>query len=102
MPHNAFYAEVHRIAPDFLPQLRRGDIITTYDPADKDSSGFYRNVRHYEKQPNGEFKSLSMEQASQKLNLNMHYSSNETKTIDSAQKIDAAAIKRAMTSNIRY
>lgn len=79
--------------------VQRGDIITTYDPTDKEAGGdCYKNVRHYEKMPNGSFKAISMYEASNKLKLNLQHASNQVSRIDSAQKLDGLAVQKILSN----
>ena len=78
--------------------VQRGDIITTYDPNDKDSDGIYRNVRHYEKQSNGDFRAISKYEASNKLGLALQYESNTQQSIATGQKLDAAETNKMLSN----
>ncbi len=69
--------------------VQRGDIITTYDPNDKDADGTYRNVRHYEKTSDGCLRSISMYEASNKLQLSAQYTANSVNSIQNGgEKLD--------------
>lgn len=78
--------------------VQRGDIITTYDPNDKGSDGVYRNVRHYEKQSNGDFRAISKYEASDKLGLKMQYEANTPQSIATGQKLDGAETSKMLAN----
>ncbi|MBQ8671976.1 MAG: hypothetical protein IJ525_05605 [Alphaproteobacteria bacterium] len=70
--------------------VQRGDVITTYDPNDKDSTGHYNNVRHYYAKEDGSLKPISKEMAGEILKGKQ--SPNHEQSITNGQKIDAKAI----------
>ncbi len=81
--------------------VQRGDIITTYDPNDKSADGVYNNVRHYEKTPDGNLRSISVYEASNKLQLNAQYNANSTNSIQNGgEKLDIAKTNSMLASKL--
>jgi len=75
--------------------VQRGDIITTYDPNDK-TDGVYNNVRHYEKNKDGSFKSIDKYEASYKLKEQLQYGADTHESINRGQKLDGAATNKML------
>ena len=75
-----------------------GDIITTYDPNDISNSGCYRNIRHYEKTPEGNLRSISVYEASEKLKLNTQYAANTQQSMG-GNKLDGAETNKMIASS---
>lgn len=83
--------------------VQRGDIITTYDPNDKDADGIYRNVRHYEKSENGGLRSVSMVEASHKLQSQQQYGANTNESISKGKELDNKVVQQMLANNwVRY
>ncbi len=83
--------------------VQRGDIITTYDPNNKDENGMYRNVRHYEKSADGSFRSISMYEASHKLQTQQQYGANTNESINKGEKLDSQVVQQMLSNRyVRY
>lgn len=73
-----------------------GAIITTYDPNDKDSTGCYRNTRHYMQDLDGGLKPVSKEKASELLKVSADKAqsiNNNNKSFDAKSWLRSAQIE---------